>query len=392
MAKRVKKSSGGKRSKIPSDLKGLRELFSVVSRGKYMWEATFDAIRDPVMLIGRDFHIERANLAAAERSGRPIRDLIGERCYRIFAKREAICPNCPLSETLKGKEPRSVEIDSLMPGGDFQVNSYPLVRDIDAGEYRVVHHYRDITEEKRLQRKLIQSEKMAAIGMLAGGVAHEINNPLAGILAFTQLLRNEFPEGQAQNDLKEIEEAARRCKRIVEDLLLFSRPHQEGDMHSLSIQETVEKILPLARLNLRHKNIAMATEYETALPPIRGNATRLQQVFLNLINNAAHAMEVQGGEVRLKIRNAPDRGQIFAEVIDHGCGIKKEDLSRIFDPFFSTKERGEGTGLGLSICYSIVSEHGGKIEVESQVGKGSVFRVVLPALAEESRAKIHTRH
>jgi two-component system NtrC family sensor kinase len=349
-----------------------------------MWESTFDAIRDPVMIIDRNFTIERANLAAAERSEQDIRALVGKKCYQIFARREEICPHCPLPQTLKKKSPQSAEIDELMPGGDFQVNSYPMIRDIKAGEERVVHHYRDVTEERRLQRKLIQSEKMAAIGMLAGGVAHEINNPLAGILAFTQLLKSELPEKQSQEDLTEIEEAAKRCKKIVEDLLVFARPQQEGDMTPLSVQEAVEKILPLARLNLRHRNVTMATDYDPDLPPVKGNAARLQQVFLNLIQNAAQAMTPEGGEVRLKVRTSRDRRQVLSEVIDRGCGIRKEDLSKIFDPFFTTKGRNEGTGLGLSICYSIVSEHGGKMEVESEVGKGSVFRVILPAIREKS--------
>lgn len=367
-------------NKPPSDMKRLRELLDVVSRGKYMWESTFDAIRDPVLIIDRFFNVERANLGAARRCGRDIRELIGRKCYQLFARREEICPGCPLQEVLGTKEPRSVEIGGLMPESDFQVTSYPLVQNVQAGEYRVVHHYREITEEKKLQKKLIQSEKMAAVGMLASGVAHEINNPLAGILAFAQLLQKDMPaEGHVHEDLKEIENAAKRCKKIVEDLLTFARPQGEGAMTPLSVRDEVEKILPLARLNLRHNGVSIATDYEPDLPKVLGNSVRLQQVFLNLVNNAAQAMSASGGEVTLKVRAAKGQGHILAEVIDTGCGIRKEDLPKIFDPFFTTKVKGEGTGLGLSICYSIVSEHGGRIEVESEVGKGSLFRVVLPA-------------
>lgn len=376
MPTKVKKPKKGGRP-VPADLQGLKNLLRVVSRGKYLWESTFDAIRDPVMIIDRSYTIERANLEAASRSGREIRDLIGQKCYRVFAQREGVCPGCPMKEVLSTQKPRSVEIEKLMPERDFLVDSYPMATDEETGRNRVVHHYREVTEEKRLQRKLIQTEKMAAVGMLASGVAHEINNPLAGILAFTQLLQKDLA-GQApvQEDLREIENAARRCKKIVEDLLTFARPHGEGKKSPLSIPEEVEKILPLARLNLRHYNVTMATEYAPDLPLVQGSSVRLQQVFLNLINNAAQAMREKGGEVRLRVRTVGD--QVVAEVIDHGIGISHEDLPRVFDPFFTTKGAGEGTGLGLSICYSIISEHGGKIEVESREGRGSLFRVLLP--------------
>ena len=372
MATRSKKKS--------PDLKKLRRLFGIVERGKYMWEATFDAIRDPVMIIDSKYRIARANVAAAERCGRSIRDLVGKKCYETFARRKKICPHCPLAETFRTGKPRAVEIASLMTEGDFTVSSYPMFIKSGSKKLQAVHHYHDVTEERRLQRKLIQSEKMAAIGMLAGGVAHEINNPLAGILAFTQLLKHEFPNGEATEDLNEIEEAARRCKKIVQDLLTFARPHGESRLQSISLVDTVEQIFPLARLNLHHRNVTLETDYGENLPPIRGNSPRLQQVFLNLINNAAQSMGPGGGgRVIVRIRRDDSGRQVLAEVIDHGVGIKREHLGNIFDPFFSTKENNEGTGLGLSICYSIVAEHGGKIEVESEEGQGSVFRVSLPA-------------
>lgn len=381
-------------------MRKLRELFDIVERGKFMWESTFDAIRDPVLIIGKDYKVSRANLAAAERSGRTIQELVGGTCYEVFAGRESVCPHCPLSETLKAGVARSAAIDGMMADRDFIVNSYPIIRNRQGrGPHAVpskaaqkesvaVHHYRDVTEENRLQRKLIQSEKMAAIGMLAGGVAHEINNPLAGILAFTQLLKNEITNpdahGDLAGDLNEIEQAAKRCKKIVEDLLMFARPHGETELKSISLTDTVDQILPLAKLNLKHRNVTLSTRYDQDLSRVRGNQARLQQVFLNLINNAAQAMSAsggEGGEVSVTIAPAPDGSQVVAEVKDSGCGIRKEDMGKIFDPFYSTKGR-EGTGLGLSICYSIVSEHGGKLEVESEVGEGSVFRVILPAAQE----------
>ncbi|HEX5037691.1 MAG TPA: ATP-binding protein [bacterium] len=381
-------------SKKPENIRKLQKLFSIVERGKFLWESTFDAIRDPVLLIGRDYRIARANVAAAERSGRPIRSLVGGRCYEVFAGRKAICPHCPLEETLRSGLPKVVEIDGMMEDGDFIVNSYPLKKGRSKPPSSegplAVHHYRDVTEEKRLQRKLIQSEKMAAIGMLAGGVAHEINNPLAGILAFAQLLKNELNNPEAQGDLNEIEQAAKRCKKIVEDLLMFARPHGETELKEFSLVDALDQILPLAKLNLKHRNVSMTTEYEAGLPPVKGNSARLQQVFLNLINNAAQSME-KGGDVGVRIFPGAKGSQAVVEVRDQGCGIRKEDMAKIFDPFYTTKGR-EGTGLGLSICYSIISDHAGKLEVESEPGVGSVFRVILPAGHEAKHGKVHTGH
>ena len=345
-----------------------------------MWESTFDAIQDPVFIIGKNYTIERANVAAAGRSGSEgtdIRKLVGQKCYQTFAQRTSVCPQCPLKETLRRGKARSVEIQGLIPGAHFQVNSYPIGSE-KGRSVRVVHHYRDVTKERMLQRRLVQSEKMAAIGMLAGGVAHEINNPLAGILAFTQLLQKELSaEGQAQEDLKEVEQAAKRCKKIVEDLLLFSRPSTDDDRRSLILPEAIEKILPLLRLDLRHRNVSLATDYQPNLPSVVGSAARLQQVFLNLIQNAVQSMP-HGGIVTLKVYASKDRHCVMADVVDTGQGIRREDLPRIFDPFFSTKHDVGGTGLGLSICYSIISDHHGSIEVESRPGKGSCFRVLLP--------------
>ncbi|MBI3540560.1 MAG: PAS domain-containing protein, partial [Deltaproteobacteria bacterium] len=253
----------GKKGGLPpkkTDMEVLKNLLDVVSHGKKMWESTFDVIRDPVMIIDQHFMIRRANVATADRAQVNIRNLIGEKCYEIFAKRDSVCPSCPLYETVQSQAPQSVEINGAIQQGTFQVSSYPLPiepRSSGKEERAVVHHYRDVTEEKRLQGQLMQSEKMAAIGMLAGGVAHEINNPLAGILAFSQLLKKDLaPTTQAYQDVKEIEEAAKRCKKIVEDLLVFARPHRAKDMTSVSLQETVETILPLVKLDFRHRQIS----------------------------------------------------------------------------------------------------------------------------------------
>ena len=366
---------------LQDKLANLEHLAATLSRAKYMWESTFDAIGDPVMIIDANYTILRANLAAADRSGHDIREMIGQKCYKIFAHRNEICPLCPLKSTLQRKSPNNIWIDQLMGDRDFQVNSYPYEEEA-ASKPAAVHHYREVTEEKRLQRKLVQSEKMAALGMLAGGIAHEINNPLGGILAFAQLIMRDLEPGSPlRDDLKEIEGAALRCKQIVEDLLNFSRQSQDSEKMVFGVNDVVNKVLPLMRLKLHTQQIELETDLDQRSPQVLGYPTRLQQVILNLLTNAAQAIESAG---RIQIRTGLDEAQhrVEIQIEDNGQGIATENIDRIFDPYFTTKEAGEGTGLGLSICYSIISEQNGQIKVKSEVGAGTCFTIVLPVHLE----------
>lgn len=370
------KKIGGQKSHIHE----LEATLATLERGKYMWQSTFDAIRDPVLIIQEKYTIDRANLAAAEQAGCDVRQLVGQKCYQAFAGRKEVCPGCPLELTVKKETPHTVWIDGLIGEQDFQVSSYPF-QGQDEGR-AVVHHYRDVTEEKRLQRRLMQSDKMAAVGMLAGGVAHEINNPLGGILAFAQLAMSDLgPNSPALEDLKEIESAAIRCKKIVENLLDFSRQSKDSDQKTLDPVELVEGILPLIKLKLKSSGVEVHTHYDATLPKICGNSNRLQQVVMNLLTNAAHAMP-KGGNIAVTIMADED---VKIMVRDEGIGMSKEVMERIFDPYFTTKTQGEGTGLGLAISYSIVSEHNGYIDVKSEVGKGSTFTLVLPPSSKEKQ-------
>lgn len=356
----------------------LEQLAETLSRGKYMWESTFDAIGDPVMIIDEEYAVQRANLAAADRAGKDIRAMIGKKCFNVYAGREDICPLCPLKTTIARGQPSNIWIDQLMKARDFQVSSYPY-EDPVSGKKSVVHHYREVTEEKRLQRKLLQSEKMVALGTLAGGVAHEINNPLGGILAFAQLIQRDLDEGSSlKDDIREIESAAIRCKEIVENLLEFSRQSHENEKTEVAINSVIEKILPLVRLKLRSQQIELKTEYDQRDPRIMGSATRFQQVILNLLTNAAQAID-KNGIVRISTCLDEKNRTVIVKIEDTGCGIPAEDLGRIFDPYFTTKDAGGGTGLGLSISYSIISEYGGQIDVQSEVDRGSLFTITLPA-------------
>jgi two-component system NtrC family sensor kinase len=267
---------------------------------------------------------------------------------------------------------------------EFEANAYPYAISGEEPDGAVMS-YRDITEERRLQQEVIQQEKMAAIGMLAGGVAHEINNPLGGILAFTQLLLR--GEGKDENselhrDLKEIENAAIRCKRIVADLLDFSRISKERERCTFDVNLLLEKVLPFISSEIRSLNVKLKLDVAGDLPRVQGVPDRMQQVFLNLMTNACHAMP-KGGTLSVKTGANEDGDRVVVSVSDTGEGIPEDVLDKIFDPFFTTKKPGKGTGLGLSISYRIVKEHEGSIEVESKPGEGTAFTVSLPAAREE---------
>src|SRR2546422_611024 len=241
----------------------------------------------------------------------------------------------------------------------------------------------DITEWRQAQQRLTETEKLAAVGQLAAGVMHEINNPLATILACCEALalRTEdlSPGDRHGYDeyLKIIDTEVQRCRRIVESLLDFSRP-KGGDKKPTDVNSVVERTLFLLKHHARFKRLTVLRELASGLPSVLGDHERLIQSFMALMLNAMDAMDSRG-TLTVRSRINPDRAdEIMLEFIDTGTGIKRDDLPKIFEPFFTTKPQGRGTGLGLSICYGIIAEHRGRIDVESQVGVGSNFKVYLP--------------
>lgn len=376
-------SSSSKRNKrsaktlLPQRIQELEDLVGILSRGKFMWETTFDAITDPVSIISQEYTIERANVALAKVARLDIRKVVGKKCYEVFAGRESPCHGCPAKNAWAKHEAVLNRLESPICNRQYEVHAFPYAAD-KGDPHSMVMHYRDISESERLQEELVQQEKMAAIGMLAGGIAHEINNPLGGILAFTQLLIRDCKDGNAmRGDLEEIERAAVRCKKIVSDLLDFSRLSKPKDRQQLDVNPLLEKLFPFLKMEFKSWNIDLVTELDTTIPRVIGSANQLQQVFLNLITNACHSM-TKGGQLTVRTEAKPDRSQVMVVVKDTGVGIPRENISKIFDPFFTTKEPGKGTGLGLSVSYRIIKDHKGSIVVDSVVGQGTTFTVTLP--------------
>src|SRR6266699_1527391 len=282
-------------------------------------------------------------------------------------------------------EIQTVEMDSQATGEarHYRITKIPMRLDGEDISH-VITIGEDVTAWRQAQQRLGQSEKLAAVGQLAAGVMHEINNPLATILACSEALSlrtADLPEQErpAQEEyLRIIDTEVQRCRRIVDGLLDFSRPKQSAPKVAADINAIIEQTLFLLKHHERFKWLTIERQLEPGLPQFPADAERLVQCFMALMLNAMDAMNSRGVLTVHTHRNPQRSDEIMAEFIDTGTGIRQEDLPKIFEPFFTTKPQGRGTGLGLSVAYGIVEEHRGRIEVESQVGVGSNFQVFLP--------------
>ncbi|MBC7912131.1 MAG: PAS domain S-box protein, partial [Pyrinomonadaceae bacterium] len=235
----------------------------------------------------------------------------------------------------------------------------------------------DVTSRVRLEEQLQQREKLSSIGLLAAGVAHEVNTPLTGVSSYTQMLLGMLPETDPKHALlQKVRRQADRASDIVNNLLNFSRTGGASEFTEIDVHRVLDDTLQLLEPQLRHSQIETVRAYETDLPKAFGNAGKLQQVFTNLLLNARDAI-VDGGRISLSTASSED-DSLTIEVTDTGLGIAPENVAKIYDPFFTTKGVGRGTGLGLAVSYGIVQEHSGHITVESTPGRGTTFRITLP--------------
>jgi two-component system NtrC family sensor kinase len=269
------------------------------------------------------------------------------------------------------------EISLELPGGEkriFDIAKTPLF-DNRMVPYGTIIVFEDITDKIRLQQQLVTSEKLASIGLLSAGVAHEINTPLTGISSYIQMLQKKLTDSHYTQILGKIEVQTERVSRIIKNLLNFAHNPAESAFHKVSIADSLQEIISLIEYKLKAMNIKL----EMDLAPVKliwGQGERLQQVFINIILNAIDAMP-KGGVLR--IRAAQEGRNVIVKIADTGTGIQPQHLPHIFDPFFTTKGIGKGTGLGLSISYAIIKEHEGHLTVESEVGKGTCFSIFIPA-------------
>jgi two-component system NtrC family sensor kinase len=346
-----------------------------------------DSLPVGLYVIDRDYVIRAWNRQRESGTQGVARDdAVGREIFGVLDRQPRDLLRREFDRVFETGEIQQMEMESTASGESryFRVSKIPMRLD-DVRITHVITIAEDVTEWRRAQQRLAQTEKLAAVGQLAAGVMHEINNPLATILACAEALshRAEDLTGPAragfEEYLKIIDAEVQRCRRIVDGLLDLSRP-KTGEKQRVDVNQLVEQTLFLLKHHDRFKRITVQRQLSLGLPAVTVDPERLIQGFMSLMLNAMDAMNSRG-VLTVRSSRSPGRGadEVLVEFIDTGIGMRKEELSKIFEPFYTTKPQGRGTGLGLSICYGIVADHRGRIEVESQVGVGSNFKVYLPA-------------
>lgn len=343
-----------------------------INDGNYL-KAAFDGITDLILVMDKDLTILFGNKAVKDFFIVDDYEIIGKKCYEVLHKHEDYCEDCP---AIKTKESNKITIiEKYIKGEILKYWTYPIFNDKNE-LVNIVSYGRNITNQKQIEYRLIQSEKLTGIGRLAAGVAHELNNPLTSILGFAELISESFNRDSSLNEyLTEIIESAKQGKKIVMDLLEYAR-QSVSKFDSYNIGEVINKTISLVSHTLKIKKIKVVTDSEDNLPNVVIDIQKTMQVFLNIITNAIDACP-NGGELFIKTKKE-SKGYVLISFHDTGVGIRQEDLNKIFDPFFTTKSIGKGTGLGLSICLGIIEQQRGKIKVESDSGKGTTVKISLP--------------
>ena len=336
----------------------------------------YDSIRDFILLVGYDHAVLEANRHFTEALNAQEDAVIGRDLFELLS--------------IKGPEagsPIRKAIDAMMhveeelsngAGRIFMLRAYPFI-DANASPGRSVVYIRDITEQRMMAHKMMQTDKLSSIGELVSGVAHELNNPLTGIMCFSELMMEDGLPAGVTAKLKRINDASHRCKKIIDNLLTFVRWKMPEKGYE-DVNKIIRECAELRGYQLKLDNISMELELDPALPCTMLDEGQIHQVFVNLINNASDAIKSKGGGGRIRIASGHRDGRIVVTFADSGAGMSEEVANRIFDPFFTTKSVGKGTGLGLSISYGIINEHGGSISVSSSPGVGTTFVVELPVL------------
>jgi signal transduction histidine kinase len=356
------------------DLRGQKKLEKKIREAKRNLEAIFDGIRDQISVQTPDYRILRVNRAVIEHYHTEYNELIGKKCYEAYYQRTQPCEKCPVSVTIQTQQSSSSIIKISESDTTLRILSYPVSN--DKGDlFAVAEYVQDITEEKRLQEQLIQSEKLAGIGFLASGIAHEINNPLSGVIGMAELCMTEENPQEIKSYLADIFICAQRIGEIAKGLKSYSRMAKDGSQTLVDVNEVLENSLKIIRLGIKTNSVEVIKKFQP-VEKIQGNCGEIQQVFSNLITNAFQAINGKGGMLTLATR--PFQDSVEVKVSDNGMGISPKYLNQIFDPFFTTKNPGEGTGLGLNIVYRIVTKYEGTIDVESKVNVGTTFTVKFP--------------
>lgn len=352
-----------------------QKLFNNIAEAKNEWETTFDAASEGIVMVSKDHRITRVNRTAAALLGGEVEDILDHPCYKLLHKSGTVPDSCLMKQAYAEKTTACMEQENE-DGSVLEMIVDP-VYDAQGAFVGAVHFLRDITEARKLRQQLVQSEKMVAVGQLVAGVAHEINNPLTGVMGYAQLLQTRDIDDRARKDAESISREAERATKIVQHLLSFARTHQPERI-TVDINSVLRNSIDLKVYELKVNNIQIEPDLDAGIPLTTADPHQLQQVFLNMINNSEQAMLDDRGSGLLRISTRLVDDNIHIVFADNGPGIPEESRDRIFEPFFTTKDVGRGTGLGLSVCYGVVTDHGGRIFVEPTAGQGATFVIELP--------------
>jgi signal transduction histidine kinase len=336
--------------------------------------ALFNGITDLICVITTDYKLLMANKRYLEFTSNTTKSIANKRCHEALFNRQAPCDVCPALKTYEAGESNFAEIHH--ENRIYHIWTFPMQSHNGRPEY-LVEYTKDVTEDKELERQLIKSEKLASIGLLSSGIAHELRNPLNIIETARYSIESSLENTSAEikQKLSVIKSNVQRSSAIIDNLLQFSR-HSDLSKEHIDLGALIKSTISLLYKEMARLNIqAMLSINET--PLVYLNLDSLKQVFLNILQNAIHAMP-DGGQLKIKTSESTDKKWVYVEFKDNGAGISEENLKHIFTPFFTTKAPKEGTGLGLYLSYTLLKREGGDIYVESTLGAGSTFRVELP--------------
>ena len=360
----------------------LSEAQETLQTNTEILQSIIDGISDPLALVNADGTLSVLNNAYQAWIAQSSPAVLGRKAEENGVEEAPGTPRLMRDEAFATGKAVSGEWTGPDERSYF-INFYPIFK--EPGQVsQVVHYVRDITLQKRSENQMMHMEKMAAIGQLSAGVAHEINNPLGIILCYAKLLARDLPaDHSALEDVRVIDRNAEVCKQIVDGLLSFSRQCSTRK-EKAQLGDNLTRLMGMVQKQFNQAGISLVSQLDPEVPPFHFDPERINQVFMNLLMNARQAMP-QGGTIIVSTAYHPDRRCVESRIRDTGTGISPENLDRVFNPFFTTKQPGRGTGLGLSVSFGIVREHGGEITVENTSGNGSTFLVRLPVDTDDER-------
>ena len=339
----------------------------------------FDNIPSYIYVIDQSYTILIINRRRSDRVHMTPQELVGRKCYEKLFGLTAPCPQCKVADAFNGI-PSVRNLREWLPNQSFiqwEISTVPI-RDNSSVISRAIVFDEDVTEKWIMETNLIETEKLASIGQLAANIAHEINNPLAAIIANVQLLLRDLRSADEDTieALKLIETAGVRAAGIVGDLLKSARREKRGEFEEIALNETIREAISISNFEIKNRNVTVRLDLQEDMPRIIANQNQLKGVWINLIINALGAIDSPKGVITITSRF--EKGEFRVSIADNGRGIAPEHLDRIFEPFFTTKDAKSGTGLGLSVSRQVIKEHHGTINFETRLNKGTKFIIILP--------------